>query len=366
MKPSIFLGLVLSGLIFGCASTTPSELERERRITANPLWDGSKFQNIDPTPDPSLGEIGSMAWDFLFEKPTGGTTDPPLPARALELASWPQDLDFQFAWLGHTTYYYEIEGQRILTDPMFSQKAGSFGPLSPKRYSDLAVSIEELPNVDLVLITHNHYDHLDESSIKALIPKTKQFIVPLGVGALMEDWGVPTEKITEVEWWDQVQVGGLEITCAPAQHFSGRGLFDRNKTLWASYGIRGATTNLYLSGDSGWHKGLFEIGERLGPFDVTFIEMGAYGKYPGWKEIHFTPEDAVKAHQALQGKVMIPSHWGTFDLAMFVWYEPIERFVAAADQAEIAFLTPQVGERINPGHVGGSSRWWREYIQKKP
>jgi len=248
---------------------------------------------------------------------------------------------------------------------MFSQRAGSFGWMSPKRYSKTLASTDILPVVDVVLITHNHSDHLDEDSIKALIPKTRHFIVPLAVGKLLEEWGVSHKKITELDWWQTKSIDGLTITAAPAKHTSERGIFDKNNTLWASYGIRGKKQNLYLSGDSGWFKGLYEISERLGPFDVTFFEIGAYGDIRGWKEVHYTPEQAVEAHQAVRGKLMVPSGWATFDLGMFPWHEPIERLSNAANQAGVKYLTPKIGEVVIPGKVGGHEAWWKQYIDNK-
>jgi len=233
--------------------------------------------------------------------------------------------------------------------------------LSPKRYSKTLASTDILPLIDVVLITHNHPDHLDEDSIKTLIPKTRHFITPLAVGKLLEEWGVSHKKITELDWWQAKSIDDLTITAAPAKHTSERGMLDKNKTLWASYGIRGKKQNLYLSGDSGWFKGLHEIGTRLGPFDVTFFEIGAYSNLKGQMEVHYTPEQAVKAHQAVRGKWMVPSGWGTFDLGLFPWYEPIERFVEAATKARIEYLTPGIGEVVNPGQEGGREAWWKPF-----
>ncbi|MDT8448489.1 MAG: MBL fold metallo-hydrolase [bacterium] len=366
MKVTLFALVFMSVVSIGCAPANAEPPTRQERIDASPQWNGKSFQNPVPTPDPSMGEMVSMAWEFFFNKPKGGSIDPPFEAEPVDWATWPSDLPVQFAWLGHTTYLLQVEGKWILTDPMFSQKAGAFGPFSPQRFSTLPLTIDQLPPIDLVLITHDHFDHLDETSIKKLISKTDRFIVPLAVGRYLEDWGVPLEQITELAWWEAARFEGLTLTSAPAQHFSGRSLFNRDQTLWTSYAIKGEQTSLYLSGDTGFHPGLVEIGERLGPFDVTFFEMGAYGEYRGWKEIHCTPEEAVQAHQMVRGKLLVPSHWGTFDLAMFAWHEPIERFVAAADQAGIAYLTPKFGERINPGHVGGKERWWRPFMEPKP
>jgi len=274
-------------------------------------------------------------------------------------------LRLTFVWLGHTTFLIKIDDKFILTDPMFSQRAGPFGWLSPKRYSKTPASIDKLPVIDVVLITHNHPDHMDEDSIKALIPKARNFIVPLAVGELLEDWGVSYTKITELDWWQTISIDSLTFTATPAKHTSERGMFDKNKTLWASYGIQGKKHNLYLSGDSGWHKGLYEIGKRLGPFNVTFFDIGAYGEQKGWKEVHYTPEQAVKAHRAIKGKLMVPSGWGAFELALFPWHEPIERFMIEANQAGIDYLTPKIGEVVIPGKVGGHEAWWKPFINNE-
>lgn len=252
----------------------------------------------------------------------------------------------------------------ILTDPMFSQRAGPFGWMSPKRYSKTLKSTKDLPVIDVLLITHNHPDHLDKHSIKALIPKTRYFIAPLGVGSILKSWGVSHKKIIELDWWQAKSIDGVTITAAPAKHTSERGLFDKNKTLWASYGIQGQKNNLYLSGDSGWHEGLYKIGDRLGPFHVTFFDIGAYGDQKGWKEVHYTPEQAVKAHQAIKGELMVPSGWATFNLALFPWHEPIRRFLIATKKTGIDYYTPKIGEVVNPDQLGKNNAWWEPFINK--
>ena len=365
MNNLFLIGFLLIPIsLFGCTTTNASDLIREKRIAESPQWNGEKFQNPERVPATEWGKSLVTFWDYFFNKPEEFIPSPPLPVEPFDISQWDGQRDLQFAWLGHTTFLIKIDDKVILTDPMFSQQAGTYGWFSPIRYSKTLASTNSLPVVDVVLITHNHSDHLDEESIKALIPKTRHFIVPLAVGKLLEEWGVPNKKITELDWWQKKSIGGLTITAAPAKHTSERGIFDKNKTLWASYGIQGKKLNLYLSGDSGWFKGLYEIGKRLGPFDVTFFEIGAYGEIRGWKEVHYTPEQAVKAHQAVRGKLMVPSGWGTFDLGMFSWHEPIERLSIAAKQADIDFLTPKIGEVVNPGKVGGREAWWKPFINK--
>ena len=358
-----FLALQIS--MFGCTTTIASDLSRQQNIEQSPQWNGRRFQNPEQVPAVKWGPSLKMFWNYFFNKPEGFIPAPPLPAEPFDISKWNGQRGLQFAWLGHTTFLIEIDGIVILTDPMFSQRAGSFGWLSPKRYSKTLPSTDVLPELDVVLITHNHLDHMDENSIKALIPKTRHFITPLAVGELLEKWGVPHKKITELDWWQTKSIDSLTITAAPAKHTSERGVFDKNKTLWASYGIRGKKQNLYLSGDSGWFKGLFEIGERLGPFDVTFFEIGAYSNLKGQMEVHYAPEQAVKAHIAVRGKVMVPCGWGTFDLGLFPWHEPIERFLISANQAGIDYLNPRIGEVVIPGKGGARESWWRPFTRNQ-
>jgi L-ascorbate metabolism protein UlaG (beta-lactamase superfamily) len=365
MNNLFLIGFLLIQIsLFGCATTNASDLIREKRIAESPQWNGETFQNPERVPDVEVGASLKMFWNYFFNKPEEFIPSHPLPVEPFDISQWNGIRDMQFAWLGHTTFLIKIDDKVILTDPMFSQRAGSFGWLSPIRYSKTLASTNNLPVIDVVLITHNHPDHLDEDSIKALIPKTKHYIAPLAVGKMLEEWGVPNKKITELDWWQKKSFGGLTITAAPAKHTSERGMFDKNKTLWASYGIQGKKLNLYLSGDSGWFKGLYEIGKRLGPFDVTFFEIGAYSNLKGQMEVHYDPEQAVKAHQAVRGKLMVPSGWGTFDLGLFSWYEPIERFLIAANQAGIGYLTPKIGEVVNPRRVSDSKSWWKPFINK--
>ena len=356
--------LVLQIFMFGCATSNASETNRQQRIEESPQWNGETFQNPEQVPDVEWGPSLKMFWNYYFNKPEAFIPDPPLTAEPFDISQWNDLRDLQFTWLGHTTFLIKIDDKLILTDPVFTQRAGSFGWVSPERYSKTLASTDILPELDIVLITHNHPDHLDEATIKALISKTKLFVTPLVVGKLLEEWGVPHEKVHELDWWQTKSIDSLTITAAPAKHTSERGIFDKNMTLWASYGIRGKRQNLYLSGDSGWFKGLYEIGERLGPFDLTFFEIGAYSNLKGQMEVHYTPEQAVKAHQAVRGKLLVPSGWGTFDLGLFPWHEPIERFLIAANQANIDYLTPKIGEVVIPGKVGGHEAWWKSFIKK--
>lgn len=365
MNKFFFTGFILIQIIlFGCATTNADDLIRKQRILESSQWSGEYFQNPEQIPATEWWPSVKTFWNYFFNQPDEVIPEDLLPAQAFDVMQWDGQRNLQFTWLGHTTFLIKMGNRIILTDPMFSQRLGSYGWLSPERYAQMPASIDMLPAVDVVLITHNHLDHLDEHSIKMLITKTSHFIAPLVVGEMLEEWGVPKNKITELDWWQEKSIEDLTITAAPAKHTSERGIFDKNETLWVSYAIQGQKHNLYLGGDSGWHKQLYEIGERLGPFDVTFFEIGAYGEQEGWKQVHYTPEQAVKAHQAVKGKLMVPAGWGTFNLALFPWYEPIERFLVAADQAGIDYLTPEIGEVIRVVQSSERESWWRAFIHK--
>ena len=258
--------------------------------------------------------------------------------------------------LGHSSIYLQVSGQRWLIDPVFSERASPFSFAGPKRFHQPPISLAQLPKIDGVMISHDHYDHLDKASIKYLAENVKHFVVPLGVSAHLQDWGVKAERIHSLDWWQSVTIDDVKITATPTQHFSGRGLFDKNQTLWASYVIESNNSKLFFSGDSGYFSGFKEIGDRFGPFDITMIETGAYDK--DWATIHMTPDESLQAHKDLRGKHMMPIHNGTFDLAFHSWYEPLERISALAQAAEVPLVTPIMGQIINVNDIANTPSWW--------
>ena len=236
---------------------------------------------------------------------------------------------------------------------VFAQGDLSFNVISPI----WPTTIEELPQLDAVIISHNHYDHLNEYSIKRLKDKAYNFIVPCGVGKLIQKWGVDQKKIIELEWWEEFSYLNLTVTATPAQHFSGRGLFDRNATLWASWVIAGPNHKIFFSGDTGYFDGFKTIGDKFGPFDMTFLECGAYNQ--AWSDVHMMPEETVQAHLDLQGKILQPIHWGTFNLSLHPWYEPMERVSLAGRQHNITLSTPQPGAIVTFEAPANNNKWWQ-------
>ena len=335
---------------------------RLERVAASPRWSGEGFRNLHPIP-PGLRDTSAprpTARDFLCG---GANRYPaaPLPA-ADPRPHWqrPPASGLRVTWLGHSTTLVEIGGARLLTDPVWGERASPFRLLGPKRFQPAPVRLRDLPEVDAVLISHDHYDHLDYPTIRALAKHSAvPMVTSLGVGAHLEAWGVAPARIAELDWWESYRVPGtgVEVVAAPSQHFSGRGLGDRNATLWSSFAIRSARHAVFFSGDTGLTTEYATIRERLGPFDVTMLEIGAW--HPAWGDIHLGPENALAAHTLLGGGALLPVHWGTFNLAMHAWDEPAETLLAHAARANHALLMPKLGEAVEPAHAPLPQPWWR-------
>jgi L-ascorbate metabolism protein UlaG (beta-lactamase superfamily) len=263
-------------------------------------------------------------------------------------------------WLGHSTLLLEIGGARVLTDPVFGERASPVAFAGPKRFHRPPVSIAQLPELSAVLISHDHYDHLCRTSIQQLLARDVPFVTSLGVGARLEAFGVPASRIIELDWFESWQPDGVDLrfTATPAQHFSGRSLHDRNHTLWSSWVIAGARHKLFFSGDSGLTDEFQQIGASFGPFDLVMLEIGAW--HPSWGDIHLGPENALRAHEWLRGKTLLPVHWGTFNLAIHAWDEPAETLWKGAQERGIRLLTPSLGEVVEPARVDVPRAWWRE------
>jgi len=262
----------------------------------------------------------------------------------------------RITWVGHSSLLIEIDGRRILTDPVWSERASFLSFMGPKRFFAPPLRLDQLPPLDGIIVSHDHYDHLDKETIKFFAGKNINFYCSRGNKQYLEKWGINTSFITEMDWGDSVMVGGdIVVTAAPARHFSGRGIFNRNTTLWSSFVIKGPKHNIFFGADSGWFPGFKEVGDTFGPFDLTMLEIGAYGKY--WPDIHMGPDNASNAHVALKGQLMMPIHWGTFNLSTHAWYEPIERLLQYAKEKNIGLFVPEPGK---PTEVKGplNSEWW--------
>ena len=335
---------------------------RLERMQASERWSGDGFRNVHPI-TPGLRDLSAprpTLSDFLCG---GARRVPGAPLPALDpLAHWtrPPDTGLRATWLGHSTVLIEIDGLRVLTDPVWGPRASPSRIAGPKRFQPVPVRLSKMPPIDLVLVSHDHYDHLDYPTIKELARMNVPFVTSLGVGAHLEAFGVPQERITELDWWESHTLPGSEltITAAPSQHFSGRGLKDRNATLWSSLVIRTAKHSVFFSGDTGLTSEYATIRERLGPFDLVMLEVGAF--HPSWGDIHLGPANALQAHALLGGGAFLPVHWGTFSLAVHDWDEPAETLIALAPSRGVQLVMPRLGEPVEPSRVESVVPWWRE------
>jgi len=258
--------------------------------------------------------------------------------------------------LGHSTLLFKLDNRLLLTDPVFGKRVSPVNFMGPKRFHPNPISIEELPFIDIVIISHNHYDHLDAYSIQKLKDKVGHIYTTLGVSEKLIEFGIDASKITELDWWQGICDKSITITATPAQHFSGRGLLDRNKSLWASWVISSSKSRLFFGADGGYFSGFKEIGKKFGPFDMTFLEAGAYSKL--WKEVHMMPDETIQAHLDLKGKKLFAIHNGTFELAMHAWREPFERIEAEAQKKGVNITHPKMGEVIEILNPHQTKRWW--------
>lgn len=320
--------------------------------------DGERFRNVKPRPVEGLGKTLSIAWNVLFRKPAGTIPAGALPVDTLTLEHLDAAPDRSLYRLGHSTMLLKLRGGYWLTDPVFAERASPFRRFGPKRFHAPPIALADLPPLRGVILSHDHYDHLDRDTVLALAARTDVFLSPLGVGDRLIEWGIDAKKVRQFDWWQGVEIDGLEFTATPAQHFSGRSLFDGNSTLWASWVIVDGDLRVFFSGDTGYFDGFKEIGERLGPFDVTLIETGAYDAQ--WPYVHMQPDDTVQAHADLRGRWLVPVHNGTFDLAMHHWHEPFERVVGLAVARGVALSTPRMGERLDLAEPHRGERWWRQ------
>lgn len=358
----LFIG-ILNLLMTSCSHTArESDAHDVPPETLRANYQDNKFVNDTPRIDPPLSKKLGIFWSMLTTPKVDTVPDQPIPMQTItraQLQALPNDQDFLFR-LGHSSLLLSLGGDLWLIDPVFSKRASPFQWIGPERFHQPPISIEELPAIKGVIISHNHYDHLDEGSIRALANKTERFYVPLKVGQPMQEWGVAAEKIQEHDWWQETSAGDVTLVATPAQHFSGRGLSDTDETLWASWVIIHGEQRYFFSGDSGYFDGFKTIGERYGPFDLTMMESGAYNEQ--WADVHMFPHQSVQAHQDVGGRRMLPIHNSTFDLSIHAWYEPMEVIQELAAEQQVSLVTPIIGEPVTLTETQDFSPWWKRLI----
>ncbi|MEV6006587.1 MBL fold metallo-hydrolase [Streptomyces sp. NPDC051976] len=350
------------------ADPTGARLER---IQKSPNYaDGAFINPVGARTVPNGDLIKSLPANLRKEarlprKPVG--TVPVHPTTLADLARPPAS-GLRLTWMGHSTVLAEIGGRRVLFDPVWGERCSPFAFAGPKRVHPTPVPLESLTGLDVVVISHDHYDHLDMPSIMALVHSDVVFAVPLGVGAHLEFWGVAPERLRELDWNESTEVAGLTLTATPARHFCGRGLRGRQQTLWASWAVTDGTHRIFHSGDTGYFPGFADIGAEHGPFDATMIQIGAYSEF--WPDIHMTPAEGMQAHVDLSGGqprgTMMPIHWGTFNLAQHAWADPAEGTVAAARETGSKIATPRPGAPFEPVDEQPDDWWWRPIAVTPP
>lgn len=320
-----------------------------------------KFNNTNPVPkDLSFSETMKLVYAFFTTKVPNGRPKEDLKAVKIDstnIANYKGEA--RMVWFGHSSFLLQIEGKTILLDPMFGKVAAPLDILGGNRFNEeFPLEIAKLPEIDAVIFSHDHYDHLDYKSILKIKDKTKHFYVPLGLSTHLEAWDVPSNKITELDWWENTDFDGLNLVCTPAQHFSGRKMNNGQSTLWSSWVIQSKTENIYFSGDSGYANHFKEIGEKYGPFDLALMECGQYNER--WSDIHMMPEETAQAGIDLKANKIMPIHWAGFKLALHEWTDPIKRVTKKAKELNLEVITPRIGEQIMvKDSTNTYTDWWK-------
>ena len=328
---------------------------RLERVKSSAEYTGVRFENKPPQ-NRDMEWLKNVQYYMQGQVREPQFQVPVLPITNEDLRKSPSQ-ELAATWLGHATVIVELNGARFITDPVLSDVVSPL-PIGPHRLHPAPIAIADLEGIDGVLVSHDHYDHLDMTTVKKLAEKGSKFFVPLGIGAHLERWGVRVEQIEEMEWWQQAEIKGVKVHCTPARHYSGRKSMD-NSTLWSSWLVKSDTQSFYFSGDTGYAPHFIEIKNRLGPVNLTLMKVGAYGDPAGWIDIHMNPESAAQAQLDLQAEVMLPIHWATFNLAYHAWDEPIDRTLAAAKGKPYLVITPRIGERYEYGKPFTNASWYK-------
>jgi L-ascorbate metabolism protein UlaG (beta-lactamase superfamily) len=336
---------------------------RDERTRSSKQYRDGRFRNPSGLgPSLSSPPFGVMR-DFFLKR---GEREPAARLPVLDpRPQWSraQETPLRITWLGHSTVLLEMDGKRILTDPVFGERASPVSFAGPKRFHVVPVALESLPKLDLIVLSHDHYDHLCKQTFSALAKRREPVVTSLGVGAALEAFGVDAACITELDWWESHEQSGIKVTATPSQHFSGRGPGLQNRTLWSSWVVQTERARVFFSGDTGLTEQFREIGAKLGPFDLTMLEVGAF--HEAWNAIHLGPANALAAFKMLGGGALLPVHWGTFNLALHDWYEPAETLVELArNHTNTRLITPQLGQVFEHAREEVGTPWWRDHMGK--
>lgn len=359
--------IVIAGgvMLFGLdeLGTAPAG-EDLQRLQQSPQFDAEhgRFDNPLPGVLETLNNVSSdwasmFKWFFVKEERTPSEAMPQVHPNMETFTNG--DGRARCIWFGHSSLLLRMSGKNILIDPVFSGNASPI-PFTVKRFQQPVLTLEQLPVIDYIVISHDHYDHLDLATVRFFRNRQAQFIVPLGVGSHLRGWGIPADRIRELDWWESERRGELEFIATPARHFSGRSFGARNNTLWASWIIRNGAQNIFFSGDSGYGPHFREIGEKYGPFDAALIETGQYNTR--WQAVHLMPDEAAQAYFDLKARMFLPIHWGMFELSMHTWYQPAMEIRALAQAQGITLATPKLGEIVTLDGTPQGSAWWEPWV----
>jgi L-ascorbate metabolism protein UlaG (beta-lactamase superfamily) len=355
--PAFFLAVIIFMRLpkFGRIPTG----ERMKEIEKSPEYKNGEFKNLEHTPDFTNGAtFWKVSWYFLFYKNRKAKPPRPLPNLKTDLHKLAKEKN-TLVWFGHSGYFMQVGGKKILVDPVFS------GAASPVKFTTRSFkgsdvyTADDIPEIDYLLLTHDHWDHLDYETIRALKPKVKKIVTSMGVGAHLERWGIDPKIVTETQWGDEVILGdGFKIDTTPARHFSGRG-FKRAQSLWSSFVLTTPVMRVFVGGDSGYGEHFKRIGNEFGPFDLAIMECGQYNDF--WQYIHASPEEVIKASKDLKAAKTLPVHWGKFALSKHDWDDPIKRVTKAAEKENFTLFTPMIGEAMDMNNFT-STRWWEKVV----
>jgi len=350
----------LSSLIIGFINLSPQfganpNKEQKKYYSTLSNYKINEFINLEET----IMVTSEMPMSEFFKRDSNRLPSENIISQKIDMNNFKNNNVINFSWLGHSAFIININGKLIMLDPMLSQYASPFPIPTLKRYSDSPLSVEDIDVIDAVIISHDHYDHLDYSTIKKFIGKVNRYFVPLGLGNHLVDWGINPDSITELNWNQSIQFDEINLICLPSRHFSGRGPFNRNSTLWSSWAIVSEYGKIFFSGDSGYGKHFKEIGDNYGPFDIVLIDSGQYNE--SWKHSHMFPEEAVIAAQDLVSEYFMPIHWGTFTLSTHPWNEPINESIFYAEKYNQKILAPEIGEVVFLNKINNQIyNWWSE------
>lgn len=332
--------------------------ERLEHAKKSPEFNGTEFVNAVPTNKLAPGTF----WEMLHHQFFGDEVRVPLKpvsivARVAKDYVQAPASGLRATWIGHATVLVEIDGARFLTDPIWSDRCSPYGWVGPERFFPPPLPLKDVPKIDAVIISHDHYDHLDMATVQELASRGTPFVVPLGIGAHLEEWDVPAAQIHELDWGGSITLGNLTLTATPARHYSGRNPLHNDETLWASWVVQGPKHKVFFSGDTGYYDGFKKTGATYGPFDLALLKIGASD--PAWQEIHMTPEEAVQVFHDVRGGLMLPVHWGTFNLAYHDWNQPADAALAAAQAHGVPLVIPRPGEFVDVASPPKVETWWR-------